>query len=129
MVAKEIGLPAETMKMLASRRCAEKRAPPKLLRTSCFSSPVETMENLDLPSGRSFAKRESYAILLQLRRHREECSMGRLMKLESIRGFAAAYVVAHHSAIAYGGKPPLLLGFGQEAVILFFLLSGFVIHH
>ena len=53
----------------------------------------------------------------------------RLMRIESIRGFAAAYVVLHHLQIACAGRPALLLSFGQEAVILFFILSGFVIHH
>jgi len=51
------------------------------------------------------------------------------MKLESIRGFAAAYVVLHHVQIACDGRPSLPLSFGQEAVVLFFILSGFVIHH
>jgi hypothetical protein len=54
-------------------------------------------------------------------------------KLEAIRGFSVFYVVLHHTlphsyelfGINIGG----LLIFGQEAVILFFLLSGFVINY
>jgi peptidoglycan/LPS O-acetylase OafA/YrhL len=58
----------------------------------------------------------------------------KLEKLDAIRGFAAVYVVIHH---LFGFTPvgPLLgstirfpFRFGQEAVILFFLLSGFVIY-
>lgn len=56
----------------------------------------------------------------------------RLEKLEALRGFAAFYVVLHHtiphSATVYGLNAGILLRFGQEAVILFFLLSGFVIN-
>lgn len=58
-------------------------------------------------------------------------SSQKLRKLEAVRGFAAAYVVMHHTvphSILIGG---VNLGnafrFGQEAVILFFLVSGFVI--
>ncbi len=55
-------------------------------------------------------------------------------KLDSIRGFTSLYVVVHH---LFGFTPiGSVLGstlrfpfrFGQEAVILFFLLSGFVIY-
>ncbi len=57
----------------------------------------------------------------------------RLYKLEALRGFAAIYVVAHHSLPAhfhrFGIDWGYLIRFGQEAVILFFLLSGFVIHY
>jgi peptidoglycan/LPS O-acetylase OafA/YrhL len=56
----------------------------------------------------------------------------RLHRLEALRGLAATYVVAHH-ALPHDwhllGLPlGIFLRFGQEAVILFFLLSGFVIH-
>jgi len=57
-----------------------------------------------------------------------------IKKLEAIRGCAALYVVVHHF-IGYSvlkSQLPLLVRlpfrFGQEAVILFFLLSGFVIY-
>lgn len=57
----------------------------------------------------------------------------RLEKLEALRGFAALYVVLHHtishSTMLYGFNIGILLRFGQEAVILFFLLSGFVINY
>lgn len=57
-----------------------------------------------------------------------------IKKLEAIRGFAACYVVVHHlfgfteldSALSPIIRFPFR--FGQEAVILFFLLSGFVIY-
>lgn len=55
----------------------------------------------------------------------------RIIQLESLRGFAAVYVVGHH----LGNYFPIVnspcftpMRFGQEAVILFFLLSGFVIY-
>ncbi|WP_426261090.1 acyltransferase family protein [Sphingomonas sp. DC1100-1] len=49
--------------------------------------------------------------------------------LDAARACAALYVVAHHVAKGYGFPGPTgpLLRFGQEAVIVFFLLSGFVI--
>ena len=57
----------------------------------------------------------------------------KLHRLEALRGFAAFYVVLHHSLphtinflsfdVGY------LFRFGQEAVILFFLISGFVINY
>ena len=57
----------------------------------------------------------------------------RLNKLESLRGFAAFYVVLHHSLphfyILGGINIGNIVRFGQEAVILFFLLSGFVINY
>ncbi len=63
------------------------------------------------------------------------CAMNagsKLEKLDALRGMAALYVVIHHSV----SNPIMLLGldfawlfrFGEEAVILFFLLSGFVIN-
>lgn len=55
-------------------------------------------------------------------------------KLEAIRGFAALYIVGNH-LVAYSvlkNTAPkvveLFFRFGQEAVIMFFLLSGFVIY-
>ena len=49
--------------------------------------------------------------------------------LDAARACAALYVDAHHVAKGYGfpGLTGHLLRFGQEAVIVFFLLSGFVI--
>lgn len=59
--------------------------------------------------------------------------MGKLRKLEALRGFAALYVVLHHSVPhdlrLQGLYVGWLLRFGQEAVILFFLISGFVINY
>lgn len=55
----------------------------------------------------------------------------KLEKLEAVRGAAAVYVVFHHTVPRdiewLGLKAGLLLSFGQEAIITFFLLSGFVI--
>lgn len=52
--------------------------------------------------------------------------------LDAVRGLAALEVVAHHlvSVNAYGGPSVLrgVFGFGQEAVMVFFLLSGFVVY-
>ena len=57
----------------------------------------------------------------------------KLHRLEAVRGFAATYVVAHHTLphdlVVLGFNIGFLLRFGQEAVILFFLLSGFVINY
>ncbi|OED36841.1 hypothetical protein AB833_25885 [Chromatiales bacterium (ex Bugula neritina AB1)] len=57
----------------------------------------------------------------------------KLYKIEAARGFAAFYVVLHHtiphSTYLGGFNIGVLLRFGQEAVILFFLLSGFVINY
>ena len=57
----------------------------------------------------------------------------KLTKLEAIRGFAAVYVVFHHlfsnGFTMWGRDFSFLFKFGQEAVILFFLLSGFVIQY
>ncbi|MGP7795257.1 acyltransferase family protein [Sphingomonas sp. CLY1604] len=49
--------------------------------------------------------------------------------LDAARACAALYVVAHHVAKAHAlaGLPGYALRFGQEAVLVFFLLSGFVI--
>ncbi|RYY63077.1 MAG: acyltransferase [Chitinophagaceae bacterium] len=55
----------------------------------------------------------------------------KLGRLEALRGFAAFYVVIHHTfrgKLMLGGIDlSFLFRFGQEAVILFFVLSGFVI--
>lgn len=60
-------------------------------------------------------------------------SNARLAKLEAVRGFAAIYVVFHHlfasDLVIFGVNFSFLFRFGQEAVILFFLLSGFVIYY
>jgi peptidoglycan/LPS O-acetylase OafA/YrhL len=50
----------------------------------------------------------------------------RLAKLEALRGFACAYVVLFH-AKGIGKGLSVVFGYGYAAVILFFLLSGFVI--
>jgi len=56
----------------------------------------------------------------------------KLTKLDAIRGFTALYVVFHHSFfsenfIIANYNLSFLFKFGQEAVIVFFLISGFVI--
>ncbi|MEA5511066.1 acyltransferase [Crocosphaera sp. UHCC 0190] len=55
-----------------------------------------------------------------------------LKKLDDIRGFAAIYVIIYHISHTSNFIPEkiktLFFSFGQEAVILFFLLSGFVIY-
>ena len=50
--------------------------------------------------------------------------------LNATRAFAAIYVVIHHVSVQFNFSPlaDLPFRFGQEAVILFFLLSGFVVH-
>lgn len=57
----------------------------------------------------------------------------KLGKLEAIRGIAALYVVFHHlynnTDLLRGYPFSSLFMFGQEAVILFFILSGFVIEY
>lgn len=58
---------------------------------------------------------------------------GKIQLLENIRGLAALYVFLGHIAIARlglkSGAVGFLFRFGQEAVMLFFLLSGFVIYY
>lgn len=60
-------------------------------------------------------------------------STQKLGKLEALRGAAAFYVMLGHTfsnRLIVGGKDlSVLLDFGQEAVILFFVLSGFVIQY
>jgi peptidoglycan/LPS O-acetylase OafA/YrhL len=56
----------------------------------------------------------------------------RIVLVEAVRGFAAAYVFAGHLIevnFHHSGGWTLLFRFGQEAVIIFFVLSGFVIMH
>ena len=57
----------------------------------------------------------------------------KLHKLEALRGFAALYVFAGHLLLervidkhSIGG---FFLRFGQEAVVLFFIISGFVVYY
>jgi peptidoglycan/LPS O-acetylase OafA/YrhL len=58
----------------------------------------------------------------------------RIVKLESIRGFVALYVVIHHYIYFTSLKAELpkfitvFFNFSQEAVVAFFLISGFVIY-
>lgn len=58
---------------------------------------------------------------------------GKLYKLEALRGLAAFYVVLHHalphSYYVNGFNLYNFFRLGQEAVILFFMLSGFVISY
>lgn len=51
--------------------------------------------------------------------------------LNAIRALAAIYVVVHHLALSaeIAGPVKILFKFGQEAVMVFFLLSGFLIFH
>jgi len=53
----------------------------------------------------------------------------KLLKLESLRGLAALYVLIHHFKIGKGTWLSLFTMQGQVAVILFFILSGFVIYY
>ena len=59
--------------------------------------------------------------------------ISKLEKLDALRGLAALYVVLHHcvsgSVMLFGLNIAHLFRFGEEAVILFFLLSGFVINY
>ena len=60
-------------------------------------------------------------------------SKKKIQGLEALRGIAAIYVVAHHISSNLLGLQNSLIGqpfrFGLEAVLVFFLLSGFVISH
>jgi len=55
-----------------------------------------------------------------------------IQKLDSLRGFAALYVVIYHCVQQFEFIPKVVkivfFSFGQEAVMMFFLLSGFVIY-
>lgn len=56
--------------------------------------------------------------------------MNKNIELEALRGFASLYIVLHHSITIFF-LPNIftyhIFKFGQEAVIIFFLMSGFVI--
>jgi peptidoglycan/LPS O-acetylase OafA/YrhL len=56
-----------------------------------------------------------------------------LWQLESLRGFAALYLLLHHISSSYLKWRHTIWGmpfrFGQEGVLVFFLLSGFVIYY
>ena len=59
-------------------------------------------------------------------------SGGKLDRLEQLRGAASFYVFAHHYVRHNLPEAPgvaRFFMFGQVAVLLFFLLSGFVIHY
>jgi len=54
----------------------------------------------------------------------------KIIELEALRGFAAFYIFFHHTFVKYTHCNVYIAKFfifGQEAVILFFLLSGYVI--
>jgi hypothetical protein len=57
----------------------------------------------------------------------------KFQELEALRGGASLYVLCHHISSNYLGLKNTLIGlplrFGHEAVLIFFVLSGFVIHH
>lgn len=55
----------------------------------------------------------------------------KLAALESVRGLSTLYVVAGHWVLHHFSNPgtKAFFALGQEAVISFFLLSGFVIHY
>jgi peptidoglycan/LPS O-acetylase OafA/YrhL len=58
--------------------------------------------------------------------------MKKLTKLESLRGFASVYVALGHFFLQLHHIPSAVnyfFKFGQEAVIIFFILSGFVIFY
>jgi peptidoglycan/LPS O-acetylase OafA/YrhL len=63
----------------------------------------------------------------------EPPSQQRLRRLECLRGAAACYVVAHHYVhvvlAPHGSWLPRLFKFGQLAVLVFFVVSGFVIYY
>lgn len=58
---------------------------------------------------------------------------GRFSRLEAVRGAAAIYVMLHHAVshelVLFGVPLGFLFRFGQEAVVVFFILSGFVIKY
>lgn len=55
----------------------------------------------------------------------------KLLKIQYLRGFAAIYVVLGHTfeAMNFGQPFKFIFSFGQTAVMLFFLISGMVIHY
>ena len=54
----------------------------------------------------------------------------KIKKLDTIRAFAALYVMIAHFGMGFfkGTNYSIPFRFAQEAVMLFFLLSGFVIY-
>ncbi len=60
---------------------------------------------------------------------RARISVRTRVSLDAARALAAVYVVLHHVTWSHEAPPAIrtVFGFGQEAVVLFFLLSGFVI--
>jgi peptidoglycan/LPS O-acetylase OafA/YrhL len=54
--------------------------------------------------------------------------MRRIYKIEALRGFAALYVLIHHLNIGQGSFLKYILQQGQVAVIMFFIISGFVLN-
>ena len=75
-----------------------------------------------------FAFRDGYVRRVS-RRRQPKLSVKLSASLDAARAVAAGYVVLHHVALARGwaNGPGLALRFGDEAVMVFFLLSGFVI--
>lgn len=53
---------------------------------------------------------------------------GKISKIEALRGFAALYVLIHHFNLGEGTWLKYLLQQGQVAVIMFFIISGFVLN-
>lgn len=58
--------------------------------------------------------------------------MKKILELEALRGGAALYVFFHHTLFSFGliqknSFLGIMFSFGQEAVMVFFLLSGYVI--
>lgn len=56
---------------------------------------------------------------------RTTANSSRIRQLDAVRGFAATYVFVGH---VFARQEYLILKFGQEAVMLFFILSGVVIY-
>jgi len=56
-----------------------------------------------------------------------ETVRARISRLDAARGFAAAYIFVHHAALRAHWGPKRYLVFGQVAVMLFFVISGFAI--
>lgn len=54
--------------------------------------------------------------------------MGKVSKIEALRGFAALYVLIHHFNLGEGSWLKYILQQGQVAVIMFFVISGFVLN-
>jgi peptidoglycan/LPS O-acetylase OafA/YrhL len=54
--------------------------------------------------------------------------MSKISKIEALRGFAAIYVLIHHFNLGEGTWLKYLLQQGQVAVIMFFIVSGFVLN-